>query len=219
MSMHKQQSISQKVTYWFKVVSLGVIFGFGLQFAQAWVGPTMTPPNGNISLRQYVSDCTQFAINGWKNKNECLTDGRWHLVQSTMGVANYDLIESIKAGVEVRVVYTNLSNATTNRTCASAIIIGGYALCNESVHYGGSVLDNIPADDPRTQINEKDLFSFSGSNPQPHQTWGSIGSGIIRSDGHVRSAGIVPQTDGAKSYTYLRAGIGSVQNLKWLVRY
>jgi len=136
-----------------------------------------------------------------------------------MGVANYDLIESIKAGVEVRVVYTNLSNATTNRTCASAIIIGGYALCNESVHYGGSVLDNIPADDPRTRINERDSFSFSGSNPQPHQTWGSIGSGIIRSDGHVRSAGIVPQTDGAKSYTYLRAGIGSVQNLKWLVRY
>ncbi len=49
-SMHKdKQSIAVKVSYWLKVVSLGMILGLGLQFAQAWTAPTLAPPAGNVS--------------------------------------------------------------------------------------------------------------------------------------------------------------------------
>lgn len=37
------------MVYWAKVVSLGMILGLGLQFAQAWVPPTVAPPGGNVS--------------------------------------------------------------------------------------------------------------------------------------------------------------------------
>ncbi len=43
------QNVSRKVTYWLKVVSLGLILGLGLQFAQAWVAPTAAPPGGNVA--------------------------------------------------------------------------------------------------------------------------------------------------------------------------
>jgi len=44
-----KQSFSEKVAYWLKVVSLGMILGLGLQFAQAWTAPTIAPPGGNVS--------------------------------------------------------------------------------------------------------------------------------------------------------------------------
>ncbi|MCM8763015.1 MAG: hypothetical protein NC829_01370 [Candidatus Omnitrophica bacterium] len=47
--MQKRQSISQKITYWLKVVSLGLILGLGLQFAQGWTAPTDVPPGGNVA--------------------------------------------------------------------------------------------------------------------------------------------------------------------------
>lgn len=47
--MQTLQSFSRKATYWLKVVSLGLILGLGLQFAQAWVAPTVAPPGGNVS--------------------------------------------------------------------------------------------------------------------------------------------------------------------------
>ena len=35
--------------YWVKVVSLGIVLGFGLQFAQAWTNPVSAPPAGNVA--------------------------------------------------------------------------------------------------------------------------------------------------------------------------
>jgi hypothetical protein len=49
-SMQKdRQSFSAKVSYWLKVVSLGMILGLGLQFAQAWTAPIQVPPGGNVA--------------------------------------------------------------------------------------------------------------------------------------------------------------------------
>lgn len=47
--MQKMQNVSQKFTHWLKVVSLGLVLGLGLQFAQAWVAPTDAPPAGNVA--------------------------------------------------------------------------------------------------------------------------------------------------------------------------
>ncbi len=47
--MQTKQSFAAKATYWLKVVSLGLVLGLGLQFAQAWTAPTVAPPGGNVS--------------------------------------------------------------------------------------------------------------------------------------------------------------------------
>lgn len=47
--MRKKESIIQKIAYWLKVVSLGVILGLGIQFTQAWTNPNVTPPGGNVA--------------------------------------------------------------------------------------------------------------------------------------------------------------------------
>jgi hypothetical protein len=46
--------------YWAKVVSLGLILGFGLQFAQAWTVPTQAPPGGNVSGPMTTGNGTQY---------------------------------------------------------------------------------------------------------------------------------------------------------------
>jgi hypothetical protein len=44
-----KQTLAQKSVYWLKVISLGLILGLGIQFAQAWTSPTLPPPGGNVS--------------------------------------------------------------------------------------------------------------------------------------------------------------------------
>ncbi len=48
MSMLKQ-SLAEKLTYSLKIISLGLILGLGIQFAEAWTAPTLSPPSGTIS--------------------------------------------------------------------------------------------------------------------------------------------------------------------------
>ena len=47
--MQKLKNIASKSVYWLKVISLGLMLGLGIQFAQAWVNPGATPPGGNVS--------------------------------------------------------------------------------------------------------------------------------------------------------------------------
>ncbi len=47
--MKQKESLAQKSVYWLKVISLGLILGFGIQFAQAWTSPAAAPPGGNVS--------------------------------------------------------------------------------------------------------------------------------------------------------------------------
>lgn len=204
--------IQKSFMYWVKVVSLGVILGVGLQVAQAWVAPTAVPPNGNIGLRKFVSDCNQFAVNGWSDKQECLHDGRLHLVQSTMGKANQDVIDAVKAGAYASVTYSFSSGAFTSKECTafSYRSADGNALCIEAARYGGSTMDNNP---------DSLHFGFNASNPQPDRTWGSLQTYAIRSDGKTRGVSIIPRSDGQTSYTYMMATGGAVSNLKWYVHY
>ena len=46
MSLH---SLAHKSVYWLKVISLGLILGLGIQFAEAWTPPGAAPPGGNVS--------------------------------------------------------------------------------------------------------------------------------------------------------------------------
>ena len=71
--MHKQQSISQKVTYWIKVVSLGMILGLGLQFAQAWTAPKQAPPLGNVGGPITTGNSPQVKGDGLVTEGSLLT--------------------------------------------------------------------------------------------------------------------------------------------------
>ncbi len=201
--------------YWGKVVIFGAVLGIGLQFAHAWVAPTLAPPNGNIGLKKYVSDCNQFAVNGWESKDECLKDGRWHLVQSTSGGANADLIAAIGSGAEIRITYEVAGGGvgTATRQCANAFIYTPYAYCQGPMQYGGSVTDTIPSGTP-------DYYTFDSADPRPHATWGHMGLNVTRSDGRVKGTSIVPQMDGMqRAQTTLMENTGSVPSLKWYAKY
>lgn len=47
--MQTKRSFATKATYWLKVVSLGLVLGLGVQFAQGWVAPGGAPPAGNVA--------------------------------------------------------------------------------------------------------------------------------------------------------------------------
>lgn len=78
--MHTKQSFGMKMTYWTKVVSLGLILGLGLQFAQAWTAPTVAPPGGNVAGPVTLGNTGQWktgnlAINtGWDTNNDGTAD-------------------------------------------------------------------------------------------------------------------------------------------------
>ena len=43
------QQHTAQLGYWLKVVTLGVVLGFGIQFAQAWTNPSAPAPTGNVA--------------------------------------------------------------------------------------------------------------------------------------------------------------------------
>lgn len=88
MSMPKQ-TITEKSTYWLKVISLGLILGLGIQFAEAWTSPTLSPPDGNI----LGGPLTTGSVGQWKQGNLALnTDGLY---------ANALLIPSGNVGIGI----------------------------------------------------------------------------------------------------------------------
>jgi hypothetical protein len=220
-----QFTLSKTLLYWSSVVVLGLLVGFSIQLAQAWVSPTLPPPNGNIGLRQYVSDCNQFAANGWASKNECLTDGRWHVVQSVNGMATADLKAAIVAGAEVRIatqlIFPGINFSATRECINTFIYNDGFAYCQQTLQYGGSILDDAPSNDPMTPENDTDWYAFNGSDPRLHQTWAKMGVGVFRSDGDSRSIEFHPGADGnTRSVPYMKVGNSSWNhNIQWYVRY
>ena len=44
-----KQRYTAQIGYWLKVVALGVVLGFGIQFAQAWTNPSAPAPTGNLA--------------------------------------------------------------------------------------------------------------------------------------------------------------------------
>jgi hypothetical protein len=47
------------ITHWLKVIIIGVVFGFALQFVRAWTEPTQAPPGGNVGAPINTSGNTQ----------------------------------------------------------------------------------------------------------------------------------------------------------------
>ncbi len=77
----QKETLAQKTIYWLKVISLGLILGLGIQFAQAWKSPDATPPpEGNISGPITMgSDGQQKAGNlavnvGWDTNGDSVID-------------------------------------------------------------------------------------------------------------------------------------------------
>lgn len=48
--MQKEKlSFHRQANYWLGVMIIGLVVGLGVQFAQAWVNPPQSPPNGNVA--------------------------------------------------------------------------------------------------------------------------------------------------------------------------
>lgn len=195
-------------SYWLKVVVLGVVVGFGFQFAQAWVAPTSTPPNGNIPLKQYVSDCTAYAANGWSSKNECLYDGRWHKVQSNdSGGAkpNSDLYSAVAAGASIKVVIPSNNYLPLGQAACGNIFtdFNGHIGCQDTARYSGGTSD----------------ATLQGSNVSEK----NIGVAVYKTSGLVTCVGFgTPYDSYGWTNTYMNAGgCGpSVQvPIDWYVKY
>jgi len=198
----KTISLKSQIFYWMRVILVGVILGFGLQFAQAWVGPTQLPPNGNVGLKKYVSDCAGFAVNGWANKEECLQDGRWHKVLSHGpggARANADLLMAYSLGADVRV---SAPSFHTYWTCQNFAMVGGYAICMPSTHYSGYTDD--------ASLRGSD--TVSGKN---------IGASVLKSNGIITCVNLSSPWLGSNSVRLNGSACGpSVQaTMEWFVKY
>lgn len=86
--------------YWAQVVTLGLIVGLGLQFAQAWTAPTASAPNGNVSgpittsgdsqNKQGILGLGGLGVTGATNLNGITTIGAAGTLK-LVGKANCDL--------------------------------------------------------------------------------------------------------------------------------
>lgn len=60
--MERTKGWAQGVLYWGRVMVIGVVFGFGLQFASAWTNPTLPAPDGNVAGPVNLSAFAQYKV-------------------------------------------------------------------------------------------------------------------------------------------------------------
>lgn len=213
---------TRDIAHWVGMVVFGVIAGFGLQFAHAWVAPTQTPPNGNVGLKQYVSDCGLFAANGWASKDECLHDGRWHKVLShgTGGAKpNQDVLDAISNAADFKVVTTGpakLPNGTSfsappgQSRCVNILTdANGYVVCLDATRYSGNIAD--------TSLKQGNAYAGAGGANKGY------GASIKKSNGLITCIGVSQMTlNGGTSYTGISgSGCGPyiTAAMDWYVKY
>lgn len=70
-------TIKSGLIYWSKALFVGVILGFSVQFAVAWVEPVSAPPSGNVDAPLNTGDAGQSKSGGplWLNKANVSTVG------------------------------------------------------------------------------------------------------------------------------------------------
>lgn len=179
----------------------------------------LTDINFAIDARPaYAFDCNAYAAANWSSKDDCLHDGRWHVVQNAPGPGMADLLTAINQGAEVAITITNAGGTQSTIYCAGAKIKGSYAFCFRSNHYAGSVIDTWPAGAVAP------MGSFSGTNPKPSKDYGNIGAlaTIIRSDGIARGVGLIPSVELTESAPIMSAHGSSATSWitqSWIIRY
>lgn len=60
--MERTKGWAQGVLYWGRVMVIGIVFGFGLQFAAAWTNPTLPAPDGNVAGPVNLSAFAQYKV-------------------------------------------------------------------------------------------------------------------------------------------------------------
>ncbi|GEM_PF-2824585 len=199
-------------------IAVVVILGSDLSLAHAWVAPTATPPNGDVGLKVYVTDCAAYATNGWANKNECLQDGRWHKVQSNGpwgAFAAGDLATAISNGADVKTITTGSAYFPANGTyitlpagqakCTNVFVgSDGYAVCQDPSRYAG---------------NTDNTSLMSGSTVTGNK---NLGVAIYKGNGILTCVSIVPSAGYGETITGINgSGCGPYVQaaLDWYVRY
>lgn len=117
----------------------------------------------NIGI--YSITCDDFATRGWSSKDQCLQDGRWHLVYShtSAGATTFgskaNLIDHLRNGANVKAGFTP----------GTFGFLGGYEVCTAIVADGGSghigcmgtPRRGINPFNPPTITNEQNAVYFS----------------------------------------------------------
>jgi hypothetical protein len=133
----QKETIAKQSVYWLKVISLGLILGIGIQFAQAWTNPLVAPPSGNVSGPLTTSNAGQIkegnlAINtGWDTDGDNIPDtwgvnglivahGSVSIGTVTSGI-NYpiDIVRNANTTIGIRIQNQDAGNNASARFIAS----------------------------------------------------------------------------------------------------
>lgn len=153
------------------------------------------------SRTRYSLTCDDWKKIGWGSKDECIKDGRWHLVyvNNNSGGSAYGNISNL-------VDYANSGADVKSNTSGS---VGGSHLCSSIAWKDGvlACMDTISAD-------ASDLFVTSAG---PNDGTVFAGSALRRTDGMRMNTNIVPNNSGNMQMT------GSLNNnrkaMEWYVRF
>ncbi|MBP5993500.1 MAG: shufflon system plasmid conjugative transfer pilus tip adhesin PilV [Candidatus Moranbacteria bacterium] len=171
--------------YWGKVISLGVILGVGIQFAEAWTNPTASAPGGNIAgpLNTGVINQVKNASLGLVGNlaanmlqiNGVATEGA---ACSSTGLVARDtggVILSCQSGAwrkgmgggglgTSRMITAPTGTATTSVTCASDEVVTSCVLRNPTA-VGGVYSSSISGKTCRSTTTEADFSDRLASGP------------------------------------------------------
>ncbi|MDQ5961256.1 MAG: hypothetical protein QG581_177 [Patescibacteria group bacterium] len=156
----RQESFAQKSVYWLKVVSLGLILGIGIQFAQAWTNPGATPPGGNVS-----GPLTTGAGNQTKSSGSIFLAGAGSLFAGRMVVA-----PQLCIGADCRNAWPSSGiTSITGGPCTVGQVV-------KSISSGGVVTCGSDTD-PTVIASVKDGVSWNEVTDKPTQMSGSVVAG------------------------------------------
>lgn len=164
-----------------------------------------------VILGSYSQSCSDFVAKGWPNKRSCITDGRWHLLQTTTASssnANADLDTAITKGADIMIGFTYAVGDATLRKCTQSFIHSNIPYCHSGLNYSGALLD--------TGSNP-----FSQNNPNLHRVWLSAATIIYRGDTRYRVVKLDPSIDDVPTSTMMMRVDNDTLGvpIRWYVKY
>lgn len=151
------------------------------------------------SSKSYSLTCSDWKESGYKDKDDCIKDGRWHLVYAndTNGNALFGTLNEFRR-------YTNdgadVKNTDYNgdgmHICQTVGWINNVVMCLDSFRVQGEIWRN-------------DITNNDGTN--------GLGAGVRRSDGKRISSNIIPKNGGDLDLHVFLTSAG--KSFKWYVRF
>lgn len=117
------QKSKKQFTHWLKVIVIGVVFGFALQFVRAWTEPTAAPPNGNVGAPINTSGNVQEKGDATHNGDICVWNGGTKKCLSAAGSGGGDCTCYITCPSDGSRIYSGITSLVGYRNCGSGWIL------------------------------------------------------------------------------------------------